>query len=68
MGYGDWEMGDFCSEHGRLCQDMEGDCDGDHECEGSLKCGTDNCDWPQHASWHDEVDCCYSDAGKYNFS
>ena len=36
---------------------MEGDCDHDDECEGSLMCGTDNChqsDWPSGA------DCCFS--------
>ena len=45
----------FCGLYGRLCQEMEGDCDHDNECEGSLECGSDNCnqyDYPPGA------DCC----------
>ena len=45
----------FCGTYGRLCQEMEGDCDHDNECEGSLECGSDNCnqfDYPPGA------DCC----------
>ena len=45
----------FCGSNGRLCQEMEGDCDHDKECEGSLECGSDNCnqfDYPPGA------DCC----------
>ena len=44
----------FCSTGGRLCQEMEGDCDHDHECAGSLKCGTDNCGSGYGGDW----DCC----------
>ena len=44
----------FCSRDGRLCQEMEGDCDHDHECAGSLTCGTDNCGSGYRGDW----DCC----------
>ena len=44
----------FCSRDGRLCQEMEGDCDHDNECAGSLKCGTDNCGSAYGGDW----DCC----------
>ena len=49
----------FCSQGGRLCQEWEGDCDHDAECAGDLKCGTDNCNQPQHYSWLSDSDCCY---------
>ena len=32
----------------------EGDCDGDYDCIGNLKCGKDNCD-----IGHWQYDCCY---------
>ena len=49
----------FCSQSGRLCQEMEGDCDNDNECEGSLKCGIDNCNRPDQITWASDADCCY---------
>ena len=49
----------FCSQNGRLCQEMEGDCDDDNECAGSLKCGTDNCILPKQSTWGSDFDCCY---------
>ena len=45
----------FCSQNGRLCQEMEGDCDNDNECAGSLKCGADNCE----STYPSNYDCCY---------
>ena len=45
----------FCSQNGRLCQEMEGDCDNDNECAGSLKCGADNCE----SNYPGNYDCCY---------
>ena len=35
-----------------FCKEGEGDCDSDHECEGSLVCGEGNC------AWGDSDDCC----------
>ena len=52
--YGGDEM-DFCGYDGRLCQYMEGDCDNDNDCEGSLECGSDNCG---QSTWDSEADCC----------
>ena len=48
--------GSFCSQGkgGILCQDMEGDCDKNGDCEGSLRCGSDNCPWISNGA-----DCCY---------
>ena len=51
--------GSFCSAGGRLCQEGEGDCDGDNECAGSLKCGEDNCNRPEQNTWPSHYDCCY---------
>ena len=45
----------FCSSSGRLCQENEGDCDNDDECEGSLECGSNNC---ISANWDSGADCC----------
>ena len=45
----------FCSQN--LCQEGEGDCDDDTECDGSLECGTDNC--PTQNNWPTVADCCY---------
>ena len=53
------DSGSFCSTNGRLCQEMEGDCDNDIECAGSLKCGTDNCNLPGQSTWPSSHDCCY---------
>ena len=39
------------------CRDNEGDCDEDYECEGSLKCGSYNCNWPDGNPSNE--DCCY---------
>ena len=47
----------FCSSNGRLCQEMEGDCDRDDQCEGSLKCGKNNCG---QSDWSSGADCCVS--------
>ena len=47
----------FCSKNDRLCQEREGHCDSDEECEGSLKCGKDNCFGP--SGWSPGADCCY---------
>ena len=47
---------DFCKHN--LCQEGEGDCDFHGDCEGSLKCGNNNCgrpDWPQGRT----PDCCF---------
>ena len=52
--------GSFCSAGGRLCQEGEGDCDGDNECAGSLKCGVDNCNRPEQNTWPSHYDCCYA--------
>ena len=48
----------YCCSHGILgfCKEGEGDCDADHECQGSLVCGTHNCDWGYH-------DCCRKPEG-----
>ena len=47
---------DFCVDN--LCQEMEGDCDDDADCEGSLECGNNNCPAViQNAGGG--VDCCY---------
>ena len=35
--------GDECCSKEYPCGLGEGDCDNDNECEGELKCGTDNC-------------------------
>ena len=51
----------FCSRDGRLCQEMEGDCDHDHECAGSLICGTDNCGSGYPGIW----DCCAQSGDEY---
>ena len=52
---------DFCGSNGILCQNGEGDCDADSDCEGSLKCGNDNCpaQYVTLYNWSTEVDCCY---------
>ena len=47
----------FCSPDAP-CSFSQGDCDSDDECAGSLKCGSDNCNQPQHNSWRFDADCC----------
>ena len=47
----------FCSREDILCQEGEGDCDEDWECEGTLRCGSDNC--PEENNWSYDDDCCY---------
>ena len=53
----DWqkEANEECCSYIRgKCGEGDGDCDSDDECEGSLKCGKDNC------PWGDGDDCCYN--------
>jgi len=47
--------GDSCCD-GIKCGLGEGDCDSDTSCEGSLKCGTDNC---FGENFDESDDCCY---------
>ena len=55
----------FCGA--KLCQEWEGDCDSDDECAGSLICGKDNCNQPQHNSWPSDSDCCAKGKSLLNF-
>ena len=52
----------FCSKNEILCQEWEGDCDEDLECEGTLRCGSNNC--PAENNWSHDVDCCYQPLNK----
>ena len=45
--------GDDCCTPSNKCGEDEGDCDSDNDCQGGLKCGTNNCQW---GDWDD---CCY---------
>ena len=45
-----------CCGHHYKCGENEGDCDSDHDCQGGLKCGTDNC---PHGFANKYYDCCY---------
>ena len=52
---------DFCIQN--ACQEWEGDCDSDAECEGDLIC-CNNCNQPQHSSWPADYDCCRNVTGE----
>ena len=52
----DYYSSNFCRRNGQVCQEMEGHCDFDDECEGSLKCGYRNC---RHSGWPSTANCCY---------
>ena len=43
---------DYCCTESDPCKEGEGDCDSDHDCEGSLVCGSDNC----KSQWHGSMD------------
>ena len=45
----------YCSS-GILCEDNEGDCDSNNECQSSLFCGYNNC--PVSLGFNSEMDCC----------
>ena len=49
------EKWDFCRPHNWLCQEDEGDCDNDDECEGDLICAHQMC---PNASASTSLDCC----------
>ena len=52
----DWSIVDYsCCSGSHPCGVLEGDCDHDYECFGSLLCGYNNCFFP----FESEVDCCY---------
>ena len=46
----------FCACHS--CPELEGDCDFDYQCQGDLKCGSNNC--PATFGFDNHTDCCYS--------
>ena len=56
--------GDSCCTEGYPCGVGEGDCDKDSECEGDLKCGSDNCkpcpDGIYCDKFENDDDCCYN--------
>ena len=43
----------YPKEYRGPCFEGEGDCNNSEECEGDLRCGTDNC------PWGNGDDCCY---------
>ena len=43
----------LCCQGNGSCKDMQGPCEIDSDCEGSLICGTDNCPWAAEG-----VNCC----------
>ena len=43
---------DYCCTESDPCKEGEGDCDSDSDCEGSLVCGSYNC----NSSWHGSMD------------
>ena len=45
----------FCTKS-YPCNENEGDCDKDEDCESGLFCGIDNC--PESLGYNSEVDCC----------
>ena len=45
----------FCACHS--CSELEGDCDFDDQCQGSLRCGSNNC--PASFGFDAHIDCCY---------
>ena len=47
-----------CCTKERPCKPFEGDCDSDDDCQGSSKCGTNNCDTDRYPSFSDQDDCC----------
>ena len=49
-----------CCDPSQPCGLGEGDCDDDDDCQGSLVCGSNNCD--QSLFWS-KADCC--EEGKY---
>ena len=48
---------DFCSSI-NPCEEDQGDCDNNNECQNNLVCGTNNC--PDSLGFEAEVDCCYN--------
>ena len=48
---------DFCAS-GIPCEEDEGDCDSQDECQNGLACGSNNC--PASLGFDSEVDCCTS--------
>ena len=51
------DFGDCTSSH--QCGEDEGDCDNDDQCEGNLKCGTNNC--RSSLGFPRLFDCCYNE-------
>ena len=54
----DWK----CCSSSHKCNEGEGDCDKDSHCEGSLKCGANNCRelYGDDKSIREKFDCCYN--------
>ena len=54
----DWK----CCSTSSKCDEGEGDCDKDSHCEGSLKCGANNCRelYGDDKSIREKFDCCYN--------
>ena len=50
-----------CCSGSSPCQENEGDCDIDSDCNGDLKCGKDNC---PGSNFHAMADCCYEPSKK----
>ena len=51
-----------CCSTSSKCDEGEGDCDKDSHCEGTLKCGKNNCRelYPDDDSIYKRLDCCYN--------
>ena len=61
----DGSHGSGCCTSSTPCGENEGDCDGDSDCFGNLKCGDDNCNNSTFSWWED---CCYDPAkGEFPF-
>ena len=61
----DGSHGSGCCTSSTPCGENEGDCDGDSDCFGNLKCGDDNCNNSTFSWWED---CCYDPAkGEFAF-
>ena len=45
----------FCSCYS--CTNMTGDCDSNDQCQGDLRCGSNNC--PSSLGFEAHIDCCY---------
>ena len=50
--------GEHCCRPDSPCPQDAGDCNHDHDCQGVMICGTDNCPIKTGGRWDDTDDCC----------